>query len=177
MEAENSSHSEGSPSPFRSQGGNPSSGGEGGARSFELWTSVGVCVLSLAGCVVLGTQLRIATIERPQLDSQLNYAAQRLTSTKTAKKQADETIAAREGQLKRAAEMEAKYSAILSELLELAKVDPDAKSIVGKWKIQQQGQPEAVVSRPEAKPLPAPPDSKTPKDAGGPGSAPKSKIP
>ena len=37
-------------------------------------------------------------------------------------------------------EMEAKYAALLSELIELAKVDADARAITQKWKIQQQGQ-------------------------------------
>jgi hypothetical protein len=149
----------------------PQSGGW--TRSFEVWTSVGVGFLALAGCVVLGTQLRVARIERPLLDAQLNYAAQRLTATKAAKTQVDEAILAREGQVKRAAELEAKYSALLSELLELAKVDPDAKAVVVKWKIQQQGQSETAVAKPESRQPAAPQDSRAVKETSAPVAKPK----
>lgn len=123
--------------------------------------SVALAALALAGIFVVGAQIRVASIEKPALEAQLNAAAQRLTSTKAAEVQADEAIQKREEQLKTLAETESKYAALLTELIELSKTDADARAITQKWKIQQQGQPgggpgaEAGVA--EVKPLKTPP--------------------
>lgn len=102
--------------------------------------SLAVLFLAVAGVFLVGAQIRVASIERPALEAQLSAAAQRLTSTKTAEVQADEAIQKREEQLKALSETEAKYAALLTELIELAKTDADARAITQKWKIQQQGQ-------------------------------------
>jgi len=101
----------------------------------------GLLILSVV--IVLGAQLRIALIEKPQCTALLNAAAQKLTAVRSAQLQTDEAIEKREQQIKRSGAMETQYAALLTELLELSKVDPDAKLIVQKWKIQQQGAPQA----------------------------------
>lgn len=105
-------------------------------------------LLSLAACVVLGAQLHVASIEKPLFNAQLNYSAQRLTAVRNTQQQTDEAIKTRDEQIKLSAELEVKYAALLTDLLELAKTDPDARALVVKWKMQQQGQPPLTESRP-----------------------------
>lgn len=99
-----------------------------------------LAVIGLAIILFVSAQLRVVGIEKPMLEAQLNASAQRLTATKAAQIQAEEALLKREEQVKALAETEAKYAALLTELIELAKVDPDARAITQKWKIQQQGQ-------------------------------------
>jgi hypothetical protein len=106
----------------------------------EKGISITVLGLSLAALFYLGAQLRVAAIEKPILEAQLNTSAQRLTSTKAAQVQAEEALQKREEQIKALAEMEGKYAALLTDLIDLAKTDNDARAITQKWKIQQQGQ-------------------------------------
>ncbi len=103
--------------------------------------SIAIAVLAVAGIFLVGGQIRVASIEKPVLESQLNAAAQRLTATKTAEVQADDAIQKREEQIKTLTETESKYAALLTELIDLSKTDADARAITQKWKIQQQGQP------------------------------------
>jgi hypothetical protein len=122
--------------------------------------SLTLVALAVAAILAVGTQLRVAAIEKPMLEAQLNASAQRLTATKSAQVQAEEALQKREEQVKSLSETEAKYAAFLTELLELAKTDPDAKAVTQKWKIQQQGAPandSPAVSQPEAKPAKAAP--------------------
>jgi hypothetical protein len=106
----------------------------------DRWLSITLAVLGLTVILFVSAQLRVVAIEKPMLEAQLNASAQRLTATKAAQVQADEALQKREEQVKALAETEAKYAALLTELIELAKVDPDARAITQKWKIQQQGQ-------------------------------------
>ena len=115
-----------------------------GALNVTLWM--------VAGLVMLSGQLGVALIERPYSTAQLNYAAQRLTAVKTTQTQTDEAIEKREQQIKRASALETQYAALLTDLIEIAKVDPDARMITQKWKIQQQGQSPA--QEPATKPSP-----------------------
>ena len=133
--------SEANPGASRSMGGL-----DIGALSVTLWV--------LAGLLVIGGQLRVALIEKPYAATQLNYAAQKLTNLKTTQTQTDEAIEKREQQIKRASAMETQYAALLTDLIEIAKVDPDARMITQKWKIQQQGQSQP--QEPSAKPSPEP---------------------
>jgi hypothetical protein len=96
-------------------------------------------VLAMAGAILVGTQLRWASSEKGIMERQLSALADRSTAAKNAKKQLEEVLQQREEQIKRAGETEAKYAALLSELLELSKSDPDALQITQKWKIQGAG--------------------------------------
>lgn len=117
-------------------------GSHGLFRANEL-RMLGLCVglLNLAAVIVLVGQLKIKLMERPYLQSQLNYAAQRLTSVKNTQTETEQAIEKRNQQIKRSGALEGQYAALLTELLELAKTDPDARAITQKWKIQQQGAP------------------------------------
>ena len=129
--------------------------------------SLALAGIALAAILFLGTQLRLAGLEKPMLEAQLNYSAQRLTSTKAAQVQADEALKKRDEQVKGMSDTEAKYAALLTELIDLAKTDADARAITQKWKIQQQGQPAGTeTGSQEVKPMKvqavAPPKSKAP---------------
>ncbi len=117
-----------------------------GALNVTLWV--------VAGLIVLGGQLGVALIEKPYSAAQLNYSAQKLTNLKATQTQTDEAIEKREQQIKRAAGMETQYAALLTDLIEIAKVDPDARMITQKWKIQQQGQsqPQETAAKPSQEP-------------------------
>jgi len=117
-----------------------------GALTVTLWV--------LAGLIVIGGQLGVALVEKSFCESQLNYAARRLTAVKTTQTQTEEAIEKREQQIKRASALETQYAALLTDLIEIAKVDPDARVITQKWKIQQQGQSQS--QEPAAKPSPEP---------------------
>ena len=93
-------------------------------------------VLAAAGAVLVGAQLRWASSEKGIVERQLSALADRSTAAKNAKKQLEDVLQQRAEQMKRAGETEAKYSALLSELLELSKTDLDAYQITQKWKIQ-----------------------------------------
>ena len=92
--------------------------------------------LALAALVYLAAQTRTVFLEKPMLEAQKTFLVQRLSALKTTDKQTGEAIEKREFQIKRGQELEAKYAAMLTELLELSKVDPDARALTLKWKIQ-----------------------------------------
>jgi hypothetical protein len=96
-------------------------------------------VMALAGIVLLGGYMKSVALDRSLLEKQLVVLAERVTAAKTARKQLDEAFEQREQQVKRAAATEALYAGLLTDLLELSKVDPDARLVTQKWKIQASG--------------------------------------
>jgi hypothetical protein len=96
-------------------------------------------VLALSGIVLLGGQMKSLSLDRSLLDRQLVVLAERVTASKLARKQVDEAFEQRERQVKRAAATEAQYAGLLTDLLELSKVDPEARLVTQKWKIQSSG--------------------------------------
>ena len=105
-------------------------------------------VLAMAGAVLVGTQVRWLSSEKGITERQLSMLAERSTAAKNAKKQVEDLLQQREEQIKRAGETETKYAALLSELLELSKTDPDAQQITQKWKIQGAGATTAAPTPP-----------------------------
>ncbi len=130
-------------------------------RDFEFnASSTTLSLLAFSGLIFVGTQLRVGSIEKPQVEAFHNYAAQRLINLKAAQAQADEALQKREEQIAHAADLEKVYAALLTELLEVASVDSSAKAITQKWKIQQQGEPTvaplaSTASVEKPKPVPA----------------------
>ena len=93
-------------------------------------------VLALSGIVLVAGHLKAVSLDKSLLEKQLVVLAERVTASKAARKQVDEAFEQREQQVKRVAATEAQYAGLLTDLLELAKADPDAKQVVQKWKIQ-----------------------------------------
>jgi hypothetical protein len=106
-------------------------------------------VLALSGLVLLGAHMKSLSLERSLLEKQLVVLAERVTASKLARKQVDEAFEQREQQVKRAAAMEAQYAGLLTDLLELSKVDPDARLVTQKWKIQSSGEQNGGGTPPE----------------------------
>ncbi len=106
-------------------------------------------VLAMAGAVLVGAQLRWVSSEKGIVERQLSMLADRSTAAKGAKKQVEDVLQQREEQIKRAGETEAKYAALLSDLLELSKTDLDAQQITQKWKIQGAATAPAAVAAPK----------------------------
>lgn len=93
-------------------------------------------VLTLSVLVLVGGHTKTVSLEKNLLEKQMVVLADRVTASKLARKQAEDAFEQREAQVKRVSATEAHYAAILSDLLELSKVDPDARLVVQKWKIQ-----------------------------------------
>ena len=126
-------------------------------------------LLLFAGIVVSGTQWRVASIENSIFNRQRNAAAKQLAELQATQTQTNEALKSRDLQIQSEAELKGKYAALLTDLVELAAVDVDARAITQKWKIQQQGAPDvggddaklqnpavkAPAEVPRAKPAPA----------------------
>lgn len=99
---------------------------------------IAVGALTVSAMVFFLTQLKIAMLERPMLEAQRTAAAARKASMQEGLAQAEGALKQRETQIQRVQKLEAEYAQLLTDLLELAKVDLDARDITLKWKIQQQ---------------------------------------
>jgi hypothetical protein len=93
-------------------------------------------VLALAGVVLVGGHMKTVSLDKSLLERQMAVLADRVTAAKEARKQVDDAFEQRETQVKRAVATEAQYAGLLTDLLELSKVDPEARVVVQKWKIQ-----------------------------------------
>ena len=122
-------------------------------------------VLALSGIVLVGGYAKTMSVEKSLLEKQLVVLADRVSAVKAARKQVDEAFEQREQQVRRAAATEAQYAGLLTDLLELAKVDPDARLVVQKWKIQSSGDSQAAPAEGASKQTVAPTDARSPKPA------------
>lgn len=93
-------------------------------------------VLALSGVVLVAGQMKTVALDKTLLEKQIATLADRVSAAKEARKQVDEAFEQREMQVKRAVATEAQYAGLLTDLLELSKVDPEARLVVQKWKIQ-----------------------------------------
>jgi hypothetical protein len=98
--------------------------------------------LAVSSMVFFLTQLRNTSLERSMLEAQRAAAVARKTSMQEGVTAADEALKTREKQIQRAQKLESEYALLLTDLLELANIDPDARAITNKWKIQQQARQE-----------------------------------
>jgi hypothetical protein len=123
-----------------------------------------IALIHMTAIIFLAGQLTVALTDRPQLISHLNYTAQKLMKVKANQVQAEQAVDVREQKIKRSGALEVQYAAMLTDLLELSKVDPDARAITQKWKIKHQGAPHTEESHAGASgtdPKQAPAPSKT----------------
>ena len=103
-------------------------------------------VLAFSGIALVGAQMKSLSQDRILWNKQLVVLAERVTASKLARKQVDEAFEQRKQQVKRAEETEIQYAELLTDLLELSKVDPEAKLVTQKWKIQSSGEAPAAAS-------------------------------
>lgn len=92
--------------------------------------------LAVGAFVFVFAEMRVAINERTILKGQTGQVTRRLRDMKPALQKVEDALQRRTLQLKKAEDLEAMYEGLLTELIELAKVDPAARLIVQKWKIQ-----------------------------------------
>ena len=92
--------------------------------------------LAVGALVFLSAEMRVALCDRSILKGQVGQMGRRLRDVKTSLQKTEEAVQRRDHLLRKAEEVEAFYAGLLTELIELAKVDPVAQVIVQKWKIQ-----------------------------------------
>jgi hypothetical protein len=98
--------------------------------------------LAVSALVFFLTQLRNTSLERSMLEAQRVAAIARKTSMQEGITAAEGVLKTREKQIQRAQKLESEYALLLTDLLELANIDADARGITNKWKIQQQSRQE-----------------------------------
>jgi hypothetical protein len=118
-------------------------------------------VLALSGMVLVTGHMKSLSLDKSLLEKQLSALAERVTSSKAARQQVDEAFEQREQQVKRVAATEAQYAGLLTDLLELAKVDADAKQVVQKWKIQASGDAQTGATDGDSKQAAPPADGRS----------------
>ena len=92
--------------------------------------------ISLAWLVFFAAQIRVLSLETAIFEEQHKALTEQVESAKTTEAHTDEALQKREEQIRNAQKSEIRYTDFFNELIELAKVDPDARVLVLKWKIQ-----------------------------------------
>jgi hypothetical protein len=108
--------------------------------------------LAVAALMFLFAEMRVALCERAILKAQVGQMGRRLRDIKSSLQKTEEAVQRRDHQLKKAEEIEAFYEGLLTELIELGKVDAAAHAIVQKWKIQHEQAGAAPAGVPAPKP-------------------------
>ncbi len=127
--------------------------------SCSMNSNLPVTLLALAATVFIAAQLGSIQTGAKTMKWQSTNLDKQITSLKEAKKSNAELIPKRDELVKQATQVQAQYSSLLNEVLDLAKTDEDAKKVIQKWGIQRQNPPEAgpavsgaATSKPESKP-------------------------
>ena len=134
--------------------------------------AITLVALALSGIVLVTGHMKSLSMDKSLLEKQLSALAERVTSSKAARQQVDEAFEQREEQVKRVAATEAQYAGLLTDLLELAKVDADAKQVVQKWKIQASGNAQTGATNGDSRQAAPPADGRSSRSAPS-GSAPQ----
>ena len=116
-------------------------------HSEDKFVAVTLGMIALSGMIFLGTHIRVAYVEKQVIKAQLAKLAEGVNSVRTVRAQLNDALGQRKQQVATASENEKQYAALFTELLNLAKVDPDAKAVTTKWKIQTE-EPSEVSSAP-----------------------------
>lgn len=101
-----------------------------------LSVHIPVTLLSLAIAVFLASQIGAASRTSATINWQLSNLEKGLTELKGASTQLDNLIAQAKPTVDSALKVQENYTNLFKEVLELAKSDKDAKTVVEKWKIQ-----------------------------------------
>ncbi len=96
-----------------------------------------ITLLALAAAVFFGAQIGAVNRGGTTIKWQLANMDKQITNLKEAKKQYDDLITKRADLVKQSTAVQAQYTSLLTDVLDLAKTDDDAKKIVEKWGIQR----------------------------------------
>ena len=110
-----------------------------------------IAILALSFSVFLFAQTRAVEGQKEVLNFQIQNTQTQDDNLKKAEKQLKDLSVQREGMVKQSLEIQGKYQAILKDLVELAKDDPEAAEVVKTWKIQNATPPASTPDKPAAK--------------------------
>jgi flagellar biosynthesis/type III secretory pathway M-ring protein FliF/YscJ len=96
-----------------------------------------VGLLSLSIAIFIASQIGAANRVKDTMNWQLESLEKQSAQLKDAKKQFEVLLTKRDDQVKQAATIQQQYQALLNDVLELSKSDPDAAKIVEKYKVQR----------------------------------------
>jgi uncharacterized protein involved in exopolysaccharide biosynthesis len=106
-----------------------------------LSVHVPMALLGLAIAIFLCAQIGAASQGAKTMKWQLGNLDSQVENLQKAQKDFDDAMVKREELVKQAAAIEAQYTSLLNDVLELAKEDEDARKVVEKWKIQRSAPP------------------------------------
>ncbi|MEQ1858837.1 MAG: hypothetical protein ABMA13_02770 [Chthoniobacteraceae bacterium] len=118
----------------------------------SLSVHIPVTLLSLAIAIFLFSQVGAASRTSETITWQLGNLDKGLNELKAGEKQLDDLIAQAKPVLEQATKVQENWTNLFKEVLELAKTDKDAKTVVEKWKIQSNDPAAAAAPAPGAKP-------------------------
>ena len=107
----------------------------------SIYINLPLTLLALAAAVFLATQIGAVKRGAKTINWQLGTTEKQIASTTEAQQQFVEAITKREELVKQSGKVQEQYTALLNDVIELAKTDDDAKKIVTKWGIQRQAPP------------------------------------
>jgi hypothetical protein len=102
-----------------------------------------VGLLSLAIAIFIASQIGAATRAKTTMNWQLDNLEKQSAQLKDAKKKFAEAVGQRDEVVKKVDALQQKYTALLTDVLDLAATDPDAAKVVEKYKIQRQAPADA----------------------------------
>ena len=111
-----------------------------------------VFFLALTFAILLGAQIGAATQATSTMKWQTDTLSKQITEMQTMDKRFAEAIKNRETMVKQSTELQSQLQNLLTDLLELAKTDNDAKQIAEKWKIQRSQPPAGAAAPADAAP-------------------------
>jgi hypothetical protein len=103
----------------------------------SLGVHLPLSLLALTLAVFLAAQIGAAQSGGKVMRWQLENVDKQIENVKTAQKQYGESIQKRDEMVKQAGQVQQQYTALLNEVLDLAKDDEDARTVVPKWGIQR----------------------------------------
>ena len=109
---------------------------------------IGLALLSAAFCIFLFSQISNLGQNASSMRWQSENLNRQIESLTGAEKNAQELIKQREATVQQTQQMQERYTSLLTDILQLAETDPDAKNVVEKYKIARQktdSAPAAVV--------------------------------
>ena len=99
---------------------------------------IGLALLSAAFCIFIFSQISNLGQNASSMKWQSENLNRQIQSLTGAEKNAQELIKQREATVQQTQQMQERYTSLLTDILQLADTDPDAKSVVEKYKIARQ---------------------------------------
>jgi hypothetical protein len=115
---------------------------------------VPIALLALAIAVFLGAQIGVVYRASDTVRWQIANLEKQEGDLKAAQKQVDDLVEQRAELVREADRIGQQYNALLNDVLELAREDPEVEAVARKWGIQRKATPPAAESPPAPEPAP-----------------------